>query len=300
MQIAQLESFVASFDGVGVTCPSPDYPVLTIRNGACEGSVALHGAHVTHWQPHGVNPVIFLSAEAEYREGKALRGGIPICWPWFSSHPTDPSKPSHGFVRNRFWNLKTISETDRETEVRLELVATEETRALWPHEFHLECSIRFGQSLQIDLHATNLGKMPLTVGGALHSYFSVASLEKARVEGLDGCRFLDTAAGGEGTQGGPIIFGPRWINRIYTDVPQPTNLVDPVWKRRIEVEGVGSASTVVWNASAEQAAEFSDLSEEGRHQFVCVETANAEADVREVLPGEAHSLGCRVRVFPQD
>lgn len=296
MQIAQLESFVESFSGVEVECPAPDFPLIKVRNATCEGALALQGGQVTFWKPEGGRPVIFLSPEAIFRTGKALRGGIPICWPWFARHPTDSSKPFHGFVRNRFWKLKTISETDRETEVRLELYADDETLALWPHTFHLECSVRFGQSLQIDLLASNLGKAPMEVGGALHSYFAISGLETVRVEGLEGTRFLDSAAGGEGVQSGAVRFDQTWINRIFLDAPPVVRLVDLAWDREIVVESFGSASTVVWNASAEQVAEFDDLTESSRHRFVCVETANADCDVHEVAPGKSHQLGCRIRV----
>src|SRR5215207_8825318 len=136
-------------------------PVAEIHNSHASASVALQGGHVITFQPHDQAPVLFVSSLAEYTPGKTIRGGIPVCWPWFGTHPTDPSKPFHGFVRAAMWQVRSagVGPADA-TELRLGLSESEASLALWPHAFDLEIAVIVGPQLQVELIARNPGDQP--------------------------------------------------------------------------------------------------------------------------------------------
>ncbi len=181
-------------DGLKHTEIAPGYPALAIETPACRATIALHGAHLISWRPAGsTHPVIYTSPQAIYREGKAIRGGIPLCWPWFGAHPSSPDKhPSHGVARNRFWQLKSAVLENGEFSLTLSLPPDEVTSEHVPFPFHLEARFRLGRQLQLDLITTNLSSRPVSIGGALHSYFQVSDIEKISLRGLSGTRFIDT------------------------------------------------------------------------------------------------------------
>src|SRR5262245_37440351 len=160
--------------------------VAEIRNAHASASVALQGGHVVAFQPHGHAPVLWLSSRSVYAIGKAIRGGIPVCWPWFGPHPTDPTKPAHGFVRTAMWSVRgTGVGPEDATQLWLGLSDDEATRALWPHAFNLEIAITVGPALQVDLVARNTGAAAFTCGGALHSYFAISEVTAIAIDGLD-------------------------------------------------------------------------------------------------------------------
>lgn len=268
---------------------APGYPAIRVETAGAAAEVALHGAHLTHWQPAGADPVIFTSPDAIYREGKAIRGGVPICWPWFNAHPTDPSKPSHGFARNRFWTLSETGEDDESVLLFFDLEPSEETKALWPHQFALSLTLRIGATLRLDLTTENLDDAPFTISSALHTYFAVGDLAEVSVHGLEDTDYLDTV--GDPTvrqQDGPITFGGE-VDRIYRAAP-PVRLTDRAFKRSILLGNSGSNSTVVWNPSLEKAQALADLPDNAFRDFVCIETANAGEDLVTIQPGESHTL----------
>lgn len=296
MSLNSLESLVAAASTVTLEEPAPGYPVLRVENASASASVALHGAHVLTYQPHGTAPVLYLSPTARFEEGVPVRGGIPICWPWFGDHPTESEWPAHGVARNRFWQLCSIDETTDEVTVLRFILPEEVTpEALRPGAFALEFVVRIGAELELALTTTNRGTTPFSVGDALHSYFAIGDLPSVRIEGLSGCTYQDSILGRVGDQVGPIVFD-RHINRIYEATGPSTSVVDPAGQRRIAIEAVGSATTVVWNAWTTQAEAFKDMPDDGYRNFVCVETANAASDVREIAPGGSHTLGCRISV----
>ncbi len=151
-----------------------DLPVVAIRNKHAEAQICLLGGHVLRFQPHGAQPVLWVSERSPFEVGKAIRGGIPICWPWFGPHPTDSDKPSHGFARTTLWDLDdTRALDDGATQVTLSYRNNAVTQALWPHAFELRCVVTVSTRLTVELITRNLGNTPLTYTGALHSYFTV-------------------------------------------------------------------------------------------------------------------------------
>lgn len=273
---------------------APNYPVFEIQHPAATARVALHGAQLLEWTPAGQKPVIYLSPQAVYHEGKAIRGGIPICWPWFGINE-DPKLPQHGFVRSRFWELVEASEDKAGVRLRFAMQDDAETRRLWPHAFRVEVEMLIGAELHVALKMENAGDASFTITGALHSYFTVGDILQATVEGLDGTEYLDTV--GPKTvrqQAGDIVFD-REVDRNY-HASGEVRVKDEAWQRIISIQRTGSQTAVVWNPWIEKAATLVDLPDEDYQRFVCVEAANAWKDAVVVAPGATHELTTTIRV----
>ena len=277
---------------VRLSHPAGNYPVLEIDHPSCHARVALHGAHVMEWQPAGHDPVLYCSPKALLREGKAIRGGIPICWPWFNAHPTDPEKPAHGIARNRFWQLTGAQDGGGSVELRFELKADDATRALWQHEFHAIVEVRLGAELHVSLTSHNTGDTAFRETGALHSYLAVGDVGDVEIRGLDGATYLETAGGKREScvQAGGVRIGGE-VDRIYTSAAA---LAVRDGARTIHLHKHGSASTIGWNPGPEKAAKLGDLPPDVFRRFVCVETANAPGAVVTVAPGSHHLLRSRI------
>ena len=272
--IVQLEDFV------------PGYPVLTIKHPKCSAKVALHGAHVMSWRPEGNEEVLYLSPDAVYRQGKAIRGGIPLCWPWFNAHPTDSDLPSHGLVRNQFWELESTDVTDDGVVAKLRR-DNEQWSAL--------AIITIGSSLDVTLQSTNRAGDPLLVSGALHSYFSVGDVREVAIKGLEGTDYLDTVGDHTVRYQDGVIRIDQEVDRYY-DSSGSVRLEDPLKKRTILIEKKASPSTVVWNPWIEKAAALSDLPNEDYLNFVCIEAAITNDRAVSVGKGETHSFSTRISV----
>lgn len=280
---------------VTLTEPVPGYPVYEITHPRCSARVAGHGAHVMEWRPAGHEPVLYLSPESVFRDGKAIRGGVPVCWPWFNAHPSRPELPSHGFARTRVWRLESAAGDEEGVRLDFELRDNDATRALWPHAFRLRLSIRLGASLRLGLSTENTGEAAFSITQALHTYIAVRDISSVRVEGFDGASYLDTAgAPAERTQTGEVVFTGE-VDRLYASAG-PATVVDKTGKRGLHVATSGSHTLVVWNPWIEKAAALKDLPDEDYRRFVCVETANAWRDTVEVAPGQTHTLGMELLV----
>lgn len=275
----------------------PEFPIVRVVNAHGEAAIAMHGAHLLDFRPVDAQPLLYLSPLSNFQEGIPIRGGIPICWPWFAAHPKYPDKPFHGCARDRFWELEGVAEPDENvTELAFRLAPEKIPSELYSQAIDLTLNITVSRALDITLTTTNRGLKPLIVGGALHSYFAISDIKTILVEGLEGHEFVDTARKGIlGHQEGAIHFD-RPINRIYKNTGPIATIVDPGWERRIRIDAKGSRTTVVWNSWIEQSRETKDLPDDGYRHFVCVETANALDDCPTLAPGESHSLGCRITV----
>jgi glucose-6-phosphate 1-epimerase len=272
-------------------------PMAEVRNDFAVGGLFLHGAHVTAFQPHGHKPVIWLSKQSCYQSGKTIRGGIPVCWPWFADHPTDPTKPAHGFVRTAPWTVRETGENiEGGTFLRLGFRDDPRTRALWPFGFDLELSVTFGAQLIVSLSVKNNGTGLFTCGGALHSYFAVSDSSHIHIQGLDGLNFIDKVDGyRRKIQRGPVTIQGE-TDSIYLETERECYLEDPVWQRRIRIAKRGSRTTVVWNPWSEKAAAMKDFGDKKYREMVCVETTNAADDQVTVAPGGKHVLEAVIEV----
>ncbi|TLS77572.1 D-hexose-6-phosphate mutarotase [Mariprofundus erugo] len=264
--------------------------VVEIENSLGCASMALQGAHLVGFQAMGEQPLIWMSDEAVFAPGKSLRGGVPVCWPWFGPHATDSSLPGHGPARTVEWKpVASSSLEDGRTSISFEMVETDATRRQCAHPLRVQLHVTVGSTLQMTLETTNLGTTPFTLGDALHTYFLVGDVRQAQVEGLDGCDYLDKVAGGKHTQQGAVTIASE-VDRIYLGTGHSCAIVDPVMGRRILIRSEGSASTIVWNPWIEKTLRMGDLGPDGYLKMLCVETANAADDVVELAAGATHRL----------
>ncbi|MEQ1752074.1 MAG: D-hexose-6-phosphate mutarotase [Prosthecobacter sp.] len=277
-------------DCITIEEPTPGYPVFVINHPTATARVALHGAHVMEWQPAGqAQPVLYMSPDALLEQGKPIRGGIPICWPWFGGHPTDAAKPMHGFARIRPWELVRADAQEGHVAMLFKLESSEETRALWPHDFRCHLGVSIGAALEVSLMSENTGETPFHLTEALHTYLTVGDIEQVTVRGLTEASYLDTV--GERTmreQEGDITFD-REVDRQYTS-SAGVIVEDRSLGRNLVVNKLGSGTTVVWNPWIEKSKRLADLPDEAYHGFLCVEAANAGDAAVTVMPGGRHVL----------
>ena len=276
--------------------------VLTHASGAGSLALARQGAHVYAWQPsHADRPVLFLSPRSLFRRGKAIRGGVPLCFPWFGPKADDPSAPQHGFARTSLWQ-PTTAETaaDGSTHVTLALTDDEATRALWPHAFAARFTVTAGDRLALALEVHNTGRTPFTFGAALHTYLAVSDVRAIVLRGLEHTRYLDKVGGRtvERREGAAPITFTGETDRVYLDTTAACTIEDATWNRRIHVGKSGSRSTVVWNPWSDKARALADLGEEAWPGFLCVETCNAADDTITLAPGATHTLAAEVALSP--
>ena len=276
---------------------------IDVENAQASATVCTQGAQLTHWQPRSSqHPVTFLSAAAQYKPGKPIRGGTPICWPWFGPHATDRTQANHGFARNLVWSAAAPVQSGDATRLSFELTDGERSRAIWPYPFHLECRLLVGDALEIELVTTNTGSDPFLITEALHTYFLIGDIGAIEVQGLDGTAYVDSANGGQRRQqAGAVTFAGE-VDRVFLNTAASCSIIDPLLKRRIEITKSGSRSTVVWNPWSQKAGGFADLgSAESAlgswRQMVCIESANALDNALTLAPGQSHALAVKYRVL---
>jgi glucose-6-phosphate 1-epimerase len=282
---------------VHVEAGAGNLPRLSIRAATAEAEVHFQGAHVTLWRPASSPlPVLWLSRHSRFGPGEAIRGGVPICFPWFSKHPSDRSAPPHGFARTRDWALVGACE-DADGIVTLEMeLAGEAVAPQWPHRFRARYRIVIGTVLRLDLEIANTGPDAFTFEEALHAYFDVGDIRAVTVSGLEGAAYEDKAGGGGrdhdgivGPDAGPIRFAGL-TNRVYPGTRDACVIHDPGRQRDLVIQRTGSNSTVVWNPWAERAREMSDFGDDEWTGMLCVEPGNVGADARTLGPGESHTM----------
>lgn len=277
-------------------------PMIEIENGLASALISLHAGQVLAYRPaSAAQDLLFLSERAYFAPGKAIKGGVPICWPWFGADPEGQGRPAHGFVRSMPWTLLSTQALEGgATRVTLGIADDKETRAQWPHQFNLILAVTVGDTLGTELITRNPGDRPYSITQALHTYFHVGDASRARVLGLEGCRYIDKSADGKDaaiTQEGPVTFSGE-VNRIYQSVPGVLLIEDPALGRRLRIASRNSATCIVWNPWVETARAMGDLDDEDYRIMLCVETANAADEVVEVPAGGETRLGAEYRIEP--
>lgn len=272
-------------------------PKVQITAPAAAAEIYLHGAQLTSWRPAGSEEVIFLSKHSRWEDGRAIRGGIPVCFPWFRGKADDPQAPAHGFVRTKSWDLTSITQEQESVVATLETESDEASRRWWPHAFRIVHRISVGSGLRLELAVTNIGSAPLTFEEALHTYYQVGDVEKVRVSGLDATHYLDNMDGNrEKVQSGNVVMtGPT--DNAYLNTRATLELIDPLLRRRIQIEKKNSETTVVWNPWQEGAKKLADLGDEEWRTMACVEGSNILSNAVALAPGEEHALEVTMRVI---
>jgi len=256
----------------------------------------LHGGHVTSWAPAEFGEVLYLSPNSRWQDGRAIRGGIPICFPWFGDKRDDPDAPAHGFVRTAPWELGAITVIGDDVAVSMFIENREGPSTSWPSSFHLACRVTFGAQLKQELIVTNTGASSFQFEEALHTYFLVGQAQSAYVQGLDGADFLDKTDGySQKSQSGDIRFISE-TDRVYLDTQKDVTLIDPAIMRRITLSKNNSSTTVVWNPWDNGAQSLGDLGEGQWKRMICVETSNVGRYAIQIAPGESHTMIATIRV----
>jgi D-hexose-6-phosphate mutarotase len=268
-----------------------------ISNEHAKATISLQGAQVLQWTPHEEKPVIWLSPCAEFAPNKTIRGGVPICWPWFGC-PEDCEKklPNHGFARTAPWELVETGITDNgDTRLVFRMQETEELQEQWPHDTSLEMSVVVGEHLEMCLKTRNQGDAPVVIGKALHTYFEVSDIRRVSIHGLENCYYLDKVDGGSiKRQSGKMTIAEE-TDRIYLDATADCLIEDPGLGRCLRIAKWGSRSTVVWNPWDKSGA-LEDIGDRDYLRMVCVEAANAADDRVTIGPGGEHDMGVRYSV----
>jgi len=269
---------------------------VRITSPEVEGEMYLHGAHITSWKPTGREEVLFLSSQSRWEQGHAIRGGIPICFPWFGGKADDPKAPARGFVRTKAWQLETIARVEDGVTVSMSTESDEDTKRWWPAEFRLVYRVTFASELRLELVVTNTGKASLRFEEALHAYHRVGNILKTRVGGLCTAHYIDkTDSNRKKIQHGEIAIVSE-TDRVYLNTSDAIELEDPVLRRRTRVTKENSRTTVVWNPWVQKAHSLSDFADDEWMQMICIETSNVTDFAVNLAPGQQHKMKAVVSV----
>ncbi len=286
--------------------PHPGMPRLCVSTAACTAELFHQGAHLVRWQPTGQQPVLFLSERSAFVPGKAIRGGIPVIFPWFGAPDTSPvhpllGSPAHGFARIWPWTLRFAALAGDDLHLSLTLDHNDRLHALGFDFLQLGIELILGRTLTLRLTAAHTGTgasaKPFLFEEALHAYLQLGDIHQASVEGLQGTVYLDKTDGFLAkTQTEPTLRFSAETDRPYLNTTASVSLVDPVLKRRLSVTKTHSQTTVVWNPAAALTAKLPDLAPDAWQHFACVETANAADNAVTLHPGEAHTMAMHLAV----
>jgi glucose-6-phosphate 1-epimerase len=274
-------------------------PCIHINTAHAIATIYLHGAHVTSFQPKGASSVLFMSEKSWYEANKPIRGGVPVCFPWFGPKADDAKAPAHGFARLKQWTLASVDEqADGSIVLLLTLRDDESTRALWPYSFELGHRITVGSSLTMSLEMRNTGLTDFQFEEALHTYFTVGDIHRVKVLGLENSSYVDKVAGGTHNQGRNAVEFTGETDRVY-DSQADTVIDDPSMGRRILVSKRQSQSTVVWNPWINKSKAMPDFGDEEWPGMVCVETANVKERAVYLMPGDRHAMSVTISLQPR-
>ncbi len=268
--------------------------VLVVTGAVADARIFLHGAQLSHWQPRGAEPVIFMSGKSVFEVGKAIRGGVPVCFPWFGPRE---GLPAHGFVRNVVWELEGVEQgSDGSVRVALATQSSGKTREKWPHDFVARLIYTVGAKLVMEFEVENTTGAAFTFSEALHTYFAVGDARRATVEGLDAAEYRDFPDRTKLLrQQGPVVFTEE-TDCVYVNTRAACVLTDPVMRRRIVVEKEGSDTTIVWNPWIAKSAAMADFGDDEWPAMVCIETGNAFENSVTLAAGARHKMIARISI----
>jgi D-hexose-6-phosphate mutarotase len=235
-----------------------------------------------------------MGAASMFAAGKPIRGGVPICFPWFGPKKDDPKAPAHGFARLREWSIESSAKADDgSVQLVLALSSDDETRSAWPFDFAARFTVVVGAELRMTLEIRNGGDKPFTFEEALHSYLSVGDIRQVSIEGLAATDYLDKAGGGppvrrkQGAE--PITFSGE-TDRVYLNTRATCVAHDVAGARNISVAKSGSDATVVWNPWIAKAKAMADFGDDEWPSMLCIETANVTDCAITLPPGQRRTM----------
>ena len=262
------------------------------------GELYLQGAQVTAWQPPDERPVLFTSPNSAFAPGRAIRGGIPIIFPWFGPSRHTPTAPQHGFARTATWHLDGVETAGSGSlTLTLSLADGDVGSPFWPEPFRAIYTVTFAQTLSLCLAVQNRAKHPIVFEEALHSYFAISDIAEVGISGLAGTSYIDkTDAARRKLQTTDLVTITAETDRVYLDTPRQCVIEDRGWRRRIGIEKDGAASSVVWNPWAEKAAAMVDLGDPAWRVMVCVESGNIADNELRLAADAEHQMSAAISV----
>ncbi|UAY53631.1 D-hexose-6-phosphate mutarotase [Ferruginibacter albus] len=272
---------------------------VTISNELATAVLSIHGAHVMHYQPANQQEVLWMSDKSVFEEGKPIRGGIPLCFPWFGPHASESAFPQHGFARLINWEVTNVeSMADGATKLELEINTPDVAKTYFNYSFIARLTVTVGAKLQVTLSVLNIDNKPFTYSDALHTYFNVSDVNEISIDGLRTATYYEAFGTELKRQEEPLLNIVREENRRYVNTTADCIIYDKGLNRKIRVAKTGSKVTVVWNPGEANAKTIADIGENGHKHFICVEAVNAYEgiDMITLQPGEQHSLFTTISV----
>ena len=282
---------------------------VRVDNDRASATVFLQGAQLAEYRRRDEQPIIWCSPLCDYRSGTPLRGGIPVCWPWFGDPGRNPEPvrqplagldlSAHGLVRNRPWQLQDVRHPAPDyTVLTLVLELAQDAEPAWPHATRLTMTIGVGEQLSVDLEVLNNSDRAVAFSSALHSYFAVSDIDRVCIDGLEGLEYIDCLDDWSSQQQQGSLTFDREVDRIYHGTDKPITLVDRGWQRVIEVIPAGSNSAVIWNPWIEKSRRLSQFADDAYRSTLCIETANADRDYIHLDPAGSHRLAVTINCQP--
>ncbi|HZR16427.1 MAG TPA: D-hexose-6-phosphate mutarotase [Verrucomicrobiae bacterium] len=283
---AQTPGRVMFLDGQG------ELPMIGISTIWSSAEVYLQGAHLTTFRKHGETPLTFMSQCSRFSEGHAIRGGIPVVFPWFGMRE---GMGNHGFARVKTWELKEFAPApDGSVSVRFRLPDCPEASSYPP--FTADYVITVSESLTLQLIVTNQSQdEPLAFENCFHTYFNVGDVTAISILGLQNASFLDKVANfAHRTQTEDVLRVSSEVDRIYLNTSATVEIQDPRLGRKIRIEKQGSASTVVWNPWIAKSQQMPDFGNDEYQRMLCIESGNVASNELTVAPGRSSTLTVRL------
>jgi glucose-6-phosphate 1-epimerase len=265
------------------------FVAINVTNRFADAQICLYGAQIISYTLKNKVDILWLSPTSFFKEGKAIRGGIPVCFPWFGPHPSDQTKPQHGFGRILNWELfETRITTENETEIKLRLESSAITKSYWPFDFLAEMIFVIGKTVTATLRVTNQSDLPFDYSCALHTYLKVKQIRDSSIEGLQSINYQDDSGKLLNQQKEENLRIDQEVDRNYLYTAGPYILTDPNLNRSIRIHKTGSHVTTVWNPGPDKCKALKDMPDDDYQNFVCIEAVNALNDIVSLEPGEVH------------
>jgi len=263
---------------------------IKVASELCEATIFLQGAQITEFTPAGKKPLLWVSELEDYQEGKGVRGGIPICWPWFGVSQHE-GWPAHGVARTGLWRAEEVKEQEDSIYISLSLPMTQVDDKYWPHKTKLLAEFILTSSLELRLTTTNMDNETIHFTQALHTYFPTPAIEETKVDGLQGAKYIES---GEGPyEQHDLVSFARETDMVYTEAEATQRIITP--DGIIEVGRENSTSCVLWNPWVEKSKRLSNFADDEYHVMLCLEAANVLDDSVELAPGASHTLATTLR-----
>ncbi|MBQ4834056.1 D-hexose-6-phosphate mutarotase [Pseudoalteromonas sp. MMG010] len=258
---------------------------INVESDLCSAKIFLQGAHISEFIPKGNKPLLWVSSDETFEQGTSIRGGIPVCWPWFGNHENSEF-PAHGFARTSVWQADEVHESNNEISVSLKLPMRQVDTTLWPHQSSLKIEFVLSNTLTVHLTTTNLSAQAFSYTQALHSYFPTSAISDTQVEGLQGAQFIEFNEG-PFKQNDVVTFA-RETDQVYTHAAPEQLIHTP--EGIIKVGRENSTSCVLWNPWIDKAQRLSHFADDEYQYMVCLEAANVLSDTVTLEPKQSHTL----------